>query len=277
MDRIHDKNFWTDCGRSVFAILLSATLTYCTVHEETTTITSSSHESKQNQTRTAPSHKAATYHKNAAHAAPALNKVSSVSGNPEASEINVQLGMGYLRKGDVARAQMKFQQAVAQSPTDPTALNALAYFYSHTSQREKAKHYYQLALKKNPHSGLAHNNYGVFLCQHDQQPEAIRHFIAATEDSHYLKSAEAFENAGLCAIKINQVARAWQYFQLAHQRDPQRETVLLELARLSYQSGKLSQAQRYLQAYEKIAGVNAVSSELSQRIAHDTKTKAITG
>lgn len=192
--------------------------------------------------------------------------VVSQQANADAAALNVQLGMNYLRQGEVQRAQMKFLQAQKQAPNDITVINGLAYFYSQTGQRDKAKHYYQYALKKNPHSGQAHNNYGVFLCQHDDHQEGVKHFVAATKDSRYLKSAEAFENAGLCALKMNEVANAWQFFQFAHQRDPKRASVLLELSRIALQEGKVSQAQRYLDGYEKLAGPTPLSNQLTQRI-----------
>lgn len=194
--------------------------------------------------------------------------------NPEAADVNVQLGLAYLQKGDISGAQAKLQQAVRQAPSDVAALNALAYFYVKTGQIQKADHYYHLALKKNPHSGQAHNNYGVFLCQHHKSEQAIQHFMSATEDSTYLKSSEAFENAGLCALKLKQTDKAKQYLLAAHQRDPNRASVLIALARLAYQQGDFTEATTYLAGAEKVAGPNIESMRLAKQLRKHSQPKA---
>lgn len=169
--------------------------------------------------------------------------------NAAAANFNVQLGMGYLAQGDIQRSKRKLLLALQQAPDWPQALDAMAYFLEKTGEPKKAEQYYLKAVKIAPHDGSALNNYGTFLCRSGHYSEANKQFIRAVQDPNYLSVAEAYENAGLCSLKIPDNNLASRYFDKAVLQDSQRPTAILELADLRYQQGDYLSANDYLRRY----------------------------
>jgi type IV pilus assembly protein PilF len=169
--------------------------------------------------------------------------------NPTAANYNVQLGVGYLQQGDVQRAKQKLLLALDQAPTWAPAQDAMAYYLENTGDDQGAEKYHQRALDLDPKSGAVQNNYGTFLCRTGHYQAAVQHFILATQDPQYLNTAEAYENAGLCARKIPDDVNAAVYLQKAIQQDPRRANAYLELAQISFNQNNYSVAQQYLDHY----------------------------
>lgn len=146
--------------------------------------------------------------------------------------IYTQLGMGYLNKGDIQRAQQKLIYALQKDPTLPEAWYSMAYFYEKTGNKQRAEEHYLKAIQLAPKRGDVQNNYGTFLCRNGDYQESIEHFLLATKDVEYLDAAGAYENAGLCSLKIPDKAQATRYFSLSLEQDPTRISVMNELSRL---------------------------------------------
>lgn len=176
----------------------------------------------------------------------------SLSG-PQASDVNVQLGLAYLQNGDVQRAHQKLLLAEQQSPGSLQAQGAMGYFLESTGNMSAADAYYRRAIALNPKSGAAQNNYGTFLCRRGRYSEADQHFLLALQDPHYLNTAQVYENAGLCAMQIPDTKKAMGYFMQAVTQDPKRSIAWLELGRIAYQARDYQQAQQYLDHYMQLA------------------------
>lgn len=187
--------------------------------------------------------------------------------NSNAANYNVELGLGYFKQGDVARAKYKLLLALQQAPNDPIAQDAMAYFLDQTGATAQAEKYYLNAVALAPAAGIPQNNYGTFLCRHGRYNEAITHFIKAVGDPQYLNPARAYENAGLCAIKIPNPELATTYFQQAITNDPKRAMALLELAKLSYNRGQYSMAKSYLTRYLQVAPPTRTTQQLAKELA----------
>src|SRR5262249_7711038 len=104
------------------------------------------------------------------------NVASTTQSNTAAADYNVQLGMGYLQQGDVARAKQKFLLALEQAPDYQPALEAMGYFYESTEEPKTAEGHYKKAIQVDPKSGSAHNNYGAFLTKQKRFKEADEQF-----------------------------------------------------------------------------------------------------
>lgn len=172
--------------------------------------------------------------------------------NTTAADYNIQLGMGYLDEGDISRAKRKFLQALEQAPNWPPAQEAMGYFFENTGDSKLAEKYYLRAIQLDPISGSGHNNYGTFLCKLQRYKEADKQFMLAVQDLKYLKTAEANENAGLCAMQIPDNVKAADYFKKAIAQDPKRSASYLELSQISYQQKQYDQAQKYLAQYQLV-------------------------
>lgn len=149
-----------------------------------------------------------------------------------AAKINTQLGIAYLEKKDVHRAKQKFLLALDEAPNLPEAWYSMGFFLESTGDKEKAKDYYLKAIKLAPNRGDTQNNYGTFLCRSGDYQGAIQYFLLAVKDPDYLETASAYENAGLCAMKIPNKALAIKYFSMALEQDHDRYVSLQELQKI---------------------------------------------
>lgn len=157
------------------------------------------------------------------------NKVDSQKRKEEAAALNTQLGMGYLKQGDRARAKRKLLYALELAPKSASANAAMAYFMEQSGDNSKADGYYQKALSYSGNSGAQLNNYGTYLCRQGKYQEAEQYFLKAVKDTNYLNTSGAYENAGLCAQAIPDYAKAKMYFKKALEQDPERKQSLYEL------------------------------------------------
>lgn len=135
--------------------------------------------------------------------------------NHNRSKDNVVLGLTYLRLGDKARAKEKLLRAVDETPQDPVALDAMAYFWEQTGNDQFAADFYRRAYTLAPQEGAVLNNYGVFLCKHREYQKAEELFTKAENLQNYINTSKVYENAGLCALMTNDKAKAKDYFTKA--------------------------------------------------------------
>ncbi len=173
--------------------------------------------------------------------------------NPTAAKYNVQLGMAYLQKGDTDRAKSKLMIAIEQDPRSSVIMDALAYFFEMTGEEKSAESYYKRAIKLKTQEGVAHNNYGAFLCRQNRFQEAEREFLLAINQPNYISQGEAYENLGLCALKNNDKVKAENFFQQAILKQPRLQSALLELVKLNYEKDNIRRATAYLERYNSIS------------------------
>lgn len=154
----------------------------------------------------------------------------------QAAMVNIELGLGYLEMEQIARAKTKLTHAVQMAPNLPEAHTAYAYFLEKVGDTEEAALEHKKAIQlvsgtgsvvKNnvkrgvvKNKGAVFNNYGAFLCRRAQYKEAESAFKMALEDKDYPKTAEVYENAGLCALKAKEFKQAEYYLKTAILRDP---------------------------------------------------------
>ncbi len=72
--------------------------------------------------------------------------------------------------------------------------------------------------------------------------ESVKYFIAAANSPNYLDPASAYENAGLCSMKMASYKQAAQYFNQALLKDPGRSMSLLKLAEIDIKLGNIKEA-----------------------------------
>src|SRR5690606_39330364 len=85
-----------------------------------------------------------------------------------ASEINLNLAVDYLRKGNLAQAKEKLDRALEQNSRNAAAHSVAGMLYNRLKDTDKADDHYQRALSLDPKNPEYQNNYAVFLCQHDR-------------------------------------------------------------------------------------------------------------
>lgn len=195
---------------------------------------------------------------------------TSFEGSPDfkrAALVNVELGLGYLSQGQVARAKTKLTHAIKLAPNLPETHSAMAYFLEMVGERKDAEREHKKAVNLSVNKGAVYNNYGAFLCRGNRFKEADHAFQQALQDKEYSRTAEVYENAGLCALKWSDHEKAQEYLLTAIRQDPSRSMALLELADLNIRQSKFNEAKAFLNRYRTVAEPSARSLWLGIQVA----------
>jgi type IV pilus assembly protein PilF len=182
------------------------------------------------------------------------------------AKINTQLGMAYLEQHNIQRAKRKLLMALEEAPNIPDTWYSMGYFLEVTGDKDQAKVYYLKSLALAPERGDVQNNYGTFLCRNGQYKASIEHFQLAAKDINYIDTASAYENAGLCALKMPNKKLALMYFDKSLQQDPERASINLELAELNYEMGNYTSAKHDLAEFLRLSPPTKESFHLSDQL-----------
>ncbi len=196
-----------------------------------------------------------------ATAAPAAPPAALVAANA-----NVQLGVGYLRQGNLAVAQQVLERAYAQNPKDPNVHTALGLLYERLAQPERADDHYGRAVKLAPQDPEVLNNYAVFLCRRGQAPRGEKMFLQAAANPLYRTPEVALTNAGVCARAAGRTVEAEQYLRRALALKPAFADALLPLAEISLAKGNAFNARAFLERLLAAAPASAEALALGMRI-----------
>lgn len=183
-----------------------------------------------------------------------------------AADIQVELGQGYLQKGQLDTAQERLQRALRLDPKHVDAHTLMAVLNERINRPEIAERFYRQAAELRPDGGAENNNYGAFLCGKGRYAEADTYFKRALNDPFYKRPADAYGNAGACAAKAGDSVKALAYFRSALEIAPNNASALYEMARISYDKNDNLRARAFLQRLEVVAPAEPAILELAERI-----------
>ena len=159
----------------------------------------------------------------------ALSSISCADPNTHrAALLNVEIGENYLEHGQMELAKQKLVHALELQPKLAEAHSAISYFYETVGDIKEAETHHDQAIRYGSGRGSFYNNYGTFLCRQGRLQEADIAFNEALKDKKYIRTAEVYENAGICALKQQNVAKAREYFKNAVKHNPKLETIKYE-------------------------------------------------
>ena len=187
---------------------------------------------------------------------PACSIIDSIPTTEETTRTvqnNVDLGVGYLKRGQLDVALEKIQNALDVRWEASDAHTVAALIYERMEKFDQADEHYQYAIEFKPRDGGVLNNYGVFLCRQKRWDEAVSKFITAVKQPNYNTPSQAYENAGACARKIPDLKSAEKYLRLALDGNPKLPTALFEMAEISYDKNNHLLVRAYLQRYQEVA------------------------
>jgi len=167
----------------------------------------------------------------------------------EAAKYNVQLGVAYMERGELAVAKEKLERAVKQNPHDPNAHSALAMLYERLGDPSQADAQFQTALRLAPHSPEISNNYAVYLCRTHRVDEGVRRLLEAARNPLYPTPEAAYTNAGVCLRGVHRDDEAERAFVSAVTLRPGFAEAVYQLSDLDMQHGRLVQARARIDSY----------------------------
>jgi type IV pilus assembly protein PilF len=185
------------------------------------------------------------------------------------AQINLKLGVEYMRRGIYDLALTKLQRALEYDPKLPDAHNAIAILYSQLGETQLADEHYQRALYLAPNDSKSLNNYGAFLCDQGRYEEADKYFLRAINNPLYAARGQAYENVALCALRIPDLDKAEEYMRKALEINPTLPKSLYQMANLSFDKGGYLSARAYLQRYLEVASHTPDSLWLCVRVERE--------
>jgi len=160
---------------------------------------------------------------------------------------NADLGLAYMERGEYQVALDKLKKALEINPDLPQAHHYIAMVYQNLGNVGQAEKHFERAVSLDGSDSSLQNNYGIFLCRQGRYKEALRHFRRSYDDDNYSAKDQAYENAGLCALRMPENDKAEHFFRQALQVNPKRPESLYQMALLEFNSGHYLQARAFLQ------------------------------
>ena len=173
--------------------------------------------------------------------------------NDDSASIYLQLGVRYMDLNKLEVAKENLQLALKKDPDNAQVLNAFAFLYEKLNDYDKAKDHYEMALDASPNDWSVQNNFGRFLCDRGEYEEGMALLTQAITTQLNDRQWLALTNAGRCQLAMKQKQSAKAYFKQALILNSTYAPALLEMQKVSYQTGEFWVAKAYLQRYLSVA------------------------
>ncbi|MCB1623193.1 MAG: type IV pilus biogenesis/stability protein PilW [Pseudomonadales bacterium] len=172
------------------------------------------------------------------------------SSNAEnAAEFNMQLGIAYLRQGNLPLAQEKLTRALEQNPRDPNVHTALGLLNDRLDRPREADEHYRAALRLAPRDPDVLNNYAVYLCKRGRYDEGVKRFEEVANNRLYRAPEAAYTNAGVCNQSAQRFDEAERLYRRALTVRPNYAEAVLQLGNLMLQLGRNDEAKAEVDRY----------------------------
>jgi type IV pilus assembly protein PilF len=167
----------------------------------------------------------------------------------DAANYNTQLGISYLRQGDINLAKDKLDRALKQNPDNPQVHSARAMLFDRLSLPDQADSEFKTALRLAPHDPDVSNNYAVYLCQSGRTTDGVQRFEEVARNALYRTPWVAYTNAGVCLRTAKRNPEAIKSFKRALAIRPNFAEAAYQLGDLQLQDGNLKEARAQVDSY----------------------------
>ena len=183
-----------------------------------------------------------------------------------AAEVNAQLGLTYLQRGEKFVAAEKLTRALKDDPNSALVQHGNAILQDSLGQYALAQEHFRRALELAPSDAEIQNNYGAFMCRQGQYAEGITMLQGALSNPLYRTPGFAWANIGQCQRQNGQLTEADTSLRQALRIDPRQAYAWLQLASLQLEQNKPVDANVSLQRYHALEAQNPASLLLGAKI-----------
>ena len=183
-----------------------------------------------------------------------------------AAEINLEIGIDYLRKNNLGAAKEKIDRALEQNPRNAQAHTTAGMLYDRLGQADKAESHFSKAVQLDPENPEMKNTYGAYLCQKGKYSRGEKMMLEAASNPLYRTPEVAYFNAANCARNDGDLKRTEENLRKAVAARPKFGEALFQLADLAYKRTDYLAARGFLQRYLEVGRTNAASLLLGVRI-----------
>ena len=187
-----------------------------------------------------------------------------------ASNVNTELGWGYMQQGDFETASEKLKRALRQNPKNPKANYLYGALQEQLGQDDLAERYYKTAIKLDPKNSSGAYAYGRFLCRNQREAESEKYFRIALEDPFYKIPEFTLTTAAQCMMQIDENDKAREYLDRALSARDDFAPALFNMAKLSFDGGEFDQARNYVNRFHAASRPTAQSLWLAIRATLET-------
>jgi type IV pilus assembly protein PilF len=167
----------------------------------------------------------------------------------DASTANTQLGIAYMRQGEIRLAKEKLDRALMENPNSAEVHGARAMLFDRMGEPKDADSEFKTALSLAPHDPDVSNNYAVYLCQIGRTDEGVHRFEQVARNALYRTPWVAYTNAGVCLRTAKRNADAVKNFKQALVIHPNFAEAVYQLGDLQFQDGNLTDARKQVDVY----------------------------
>jgi len=192
-----------------------------------------------------------------------------------AAEINLELGIDYLRKGNLQQAKEKIDRSLQQNPRHARTHGIAAMLYDRLGDADRADSHFQRAVALAPDNPEIKNNYAVYLCQKGRYARGEKLALEAAANALYKTPEVAFLNAGNCARALGEPSRAEASYRRALAVRPRFGEALLQMAELEYSQKQYLSARGFLERYLAGGRTTAATLWLGVRIERNLGNEAL--
>ena len=183
----------------------------------------------------------------------------------KAASTRLSLGLRYLSQGDYEKAKFNLDKAMEHYPESENVIRGLAWYYEQVTELKLARQYYARAMKINSKNPALLNQYGVFLCRHNELEKSLEMFSASAKILSNNDVSGTYENAATCNLQAGNHEQAEMFYRKALNHNPEQRDSLLGMATIEYDKGRYTRTRSYISRFEKIAKHNPRSLWLTIR------------
>lgn len=181
--------------------------------------------------------------------------VSTGSGrgsDTDAAQYNASLAAAYLERGEPEIAMEKIDKALEQDSRLAEAYLVKGMILARAEEFDDADDYYEDAADYGRNNATVLNNVAAYFCERGRHRDGEEIFLEVARMPTFARPAIAYTNAGLCARRVPDPARAAAHFRRALDMEPTYRLALWHMAALSLEQGHELAARGFLQRLEGV-------------------------
>lgn len=181
-------------------------------------------------------------------------------------DVYVRLAIVYMQQGKLGIALQNAKKSIAADSNNGEAHNVIAIIYNRLGENGLADKHFKLSKKLQPRNPYTLNAYGSFLCGQKKFKQAEEQFKSALKNPLYKTPEVALTNAGICSRRAKDMDLAEAYLRRALQYNKKFSVALLNMGRVSFETGEIEAARDFLKRYHKVAKFTSQSLWLAIQV-----------
>ncbi|MEM7564048.1 MAG: tetratricopeptide repeat protein [Pseudomonadota bacterium] len=165
------------------------------------------------------------------------------------AKAHIDLGLNYLRRGELETAQEEMELALSINPGSSRASHGMGLISARNAEPQDALKWFARAVRQDRTNFTAVNDYGIQLCQTGQTDKGIKQLMPISEVRENNAVVATYLGLGICHHRQQQLDLAQGYYRRALQGSPTLPQALLPMAEISKAENKPLIARAFLERY----------------------------